>query len=119
MPREPSPQPLPSREATLIEALLMMLAVVPVMVSAYASLVTGDGHWFQRSGALMVLFSIGVEYHRKHPRKPDGRHRWTASSAPARLVRRFWGAIPYVCYLAIVVGTLIWSYGDLLFVAVG
>ncbi|TLF51759.1 hypothetical protein FEI13_07390 [Halomonas urmiana] len=121
MPREPAPPPLPSREATLIEALLMLLAVVPVMVSAYASLVTGDGHWFQRSGALMVLFSIGVEYHRKHLRdclESDGRHWLVSSSTPARLVRRFWRAIPFVCYLAIVVGTLIWSYGDLLFVAI-
>ena len=109
---------LPSREATLIEALLMMMAVVPVLLSAYVSLATGEGHWFQRSGALMVLFSIGVEYHRKHLLRclELGTHSWlTASSRPARRVSYFWRAVPFICYLSIVVGTLIWSYGDLLF----
>jgi hypothetical protein len=119
MSQESSPlSAFPSREATLIEALLMMMAVVPVLVSAYVSLVTGDGHWFQRSGGLMVLFSVGVEYHRKHMMRcvETGTHSWlAASSRPARLITRFWRAIPYVCYLAIVIGTLIWSYGDLLF----
>ncbi|MCL7940256.1 hypothetical protein M8009_08070 [Halomonas sp. ATCH28] len=111
-------QPFPSREATLVEALLMMMAVVPVLLSAYASLVTGDGHWFQRSGALMVLFSVGVEYHRKYLLRclESGTRSWLAASIrPARLVTRFWRAVPFVCYLSIVVGTLIWSYGDLLF----
>jgi len=108
----------PSREATLVEALLMMMAVVPVILSAYASLMTGDGHWFQRSGGLMVLFSIGVEFHRKHLLRclESDTHTWLAApSRPAQLVSHFWRAIPFICYLSIVVGTLIWSYGDLLF----
>ncbi|MBB3185212.1 hypothetical protein FHR95_002793 [Halomonas fontilapidosi] len=119
MSREPSaPHPVPSREATLAEALLMMMAVLPVLFSAYVSLSTGDGHWFQRSGGLMVLFSVGVEYHRKYLLRclESGTPSWlVASSRPARLVTRFWRAVPFICYLSIVVGTLIWSYGDLLF----
>jgi hypothetical protein len=31
----------------------------------------------------------------------------------AKVILRFWQSIPYVCYMAIVVGTLIWAYGDL------
>ncbi|GGX86445.1 hypothetical protein GCM10007160_12170 [Litchfieldella qijiaojingensis] len=113
----------PAPRDYVVEATLMLLAVVPVLISAYASFVTGEGHWFQRSGALMILFSIGVEYHRSQVMhcvdpecldpgevRPFGR-----SQMLARLITRFWRSTPYVCYLAIVMGTLIWSYGDLLF----
>ncbi|MDN3520299.1 hypothetical protein [Halomonas ramblicola] len=109
---------LPTPEATLVEAAMMLLAVVPVMISAYASLVTGDGQWFQRSGALMVLFSIGVEYHRSKVQCYATGNTGTRSAVTHILVasvRRFWKAVPFVCYLSIVTGTLIWSYGDLLF----
>jgi hypothetical protein len=37
---------------------------------------------------------------------------------PDALVR-FWRSVPYVCYVAILVGTLIWAYGDLVFLGVG
>lgn len=112
-------QAMPSAEATLVEALLMLLALVPVLISAYASLVTGEGHWFQRSGALMVLFSVGIETHRKYMLRcieAGLGGSWLATTRrPAILLIRFWKSIPFVCYFAIVMGTLIWSYGDLLF----
>ncbi|GHC17908.1 hypothetical protein [Aidingimonas halophila] len=103
----------------IIEAVMMLMAIVPVMISLYLSFITNDGQWFQRSGALMVLFSIGVEYHRKqelHPAKRRDGALTVASSRLAGTVQRCWRAIPFVCYLAVVIGTLIWSYGDLLFV---
>lgn len=112
-------QQLPTAKDTLIEAALMVLAMLPVVVSALVSLMTGDGHWFQRSGALMVLFAVGVEYHRKHllscrPVSHEGTGPGV-STRMARLIIRFWRMVPYACYFAIVIGTLIWSYGDLLF----
>lgn len=111
----------PAGQDYALEAMLMLLAVVPVMVSAYASYITGDGHWFQRSGTLMVLFSVGVEYHRTYmlrcidkrcaiPGPPGDK-----PAAVALLITRFWRSVPYVCYLAIFMGTMIWGYGDLLF----
>ncbi|MCG6658135.1 hypothetical protein HOP52_10250 [Halomonas campisalis] len=112
-------QAIPSPRDHIIEAVLMMLAVGPVLVSAYASLVTGEGHWFQRSGALMVLFSFAVEYHRTHMMRcvdPGQVPLFGHSQWLARLITRFWRSVPFVCYLAIFLGTLIWSYGDLLFI---
>ncbi|MDR5866793.1 hypothetical protein [Halomonas koreensis] len=108
----------PSQRDYAIEVLLMLLATLPVLASAYASHATGDGQWFQRSGALMVLFSVGVQYHRTYWLRCVERQGPRAGRGPARWVRvigRFWHSIPYVCYLAIVMGTLIWSYGDLMF----
>jgi hypothetical protein len=37
---------LPAGKDTHIEAVLMVLALLPVVVSAQVSLITGDGHWF-------------------------------------------------------------------------
>ncbi|PWG63738.1 hypothetical protein [Sediminicurvatus halobius] len=92
-------------ESHAAEITLMLLAMGPAMISLAASMATGDGEWFQRSGSLMVLFSAAVEYRRRHLRetgRTDGS--WL-----------FWRQIPYVCYSAILLGTLIWGYGDLLF----
>ncbi len=52
----------PSRRDYVFEGCFMLGALVPVLASAYASLKTGEGHWFQRSGALIrsygdLLFS--------------------------------------------------------------
>lgn len=96
----------------------MLLAAVPVLISFAVSIATGEGHWFQRSGAVMVLFSVAVEYHRRRMAERgtrpagDTAHRSLMPVLPLR----FWRSIPYVCYAAIVAGTLIWAYGDLLFV---
>lgn len=87
----------------------MLLAVGPVVVSFAVSWLTGDGQWFQRSGSLMVLFSVAVESRRRQLQQagnPVGRGTWL-----------FWRQIPYICYLSIFMGTLIWGYGDLLFEA--
>lgn len=87
----------------------MLLAVGPVVVSFAASWLTGDGQWFQRSGSLMVLFSVALEYRRRQLQgtgTPSTHGTWL-----------FWRKIPYICYLSIFAGTLIWAYGDLLFYA--
>lgn len=91
----------------VIEIVLALCAMGPPMLSAMISLETGDGHWFQRSGSLMVLFSVAMEY-RRSQRVKRGR---PASSLP----EPFGVSVPYVCYVSIAVGTLIWGYGDLLF----
>lgn len=92
-------------ESHLAELVLVLLAVAPAMISLAASVATGDGEWFQRSGSLMVLFSAAVEYRRRHLLQAGrGNDSWL-----------FWRRIPYVCYSAILLGTLVWGYGDLLF----
>lgn len=91
-----------------VELALMALSIGPMLVSAYVSYVTGDSHWFQRSSALMVLFSVAVEYRRRQLARsnPDAQRR-----------RPIWRSIPYICYLSIFMGTLVWAYGDLMFAA--
>ena len=99
-----------------VELLLILLSVGPVMMSAYMSFVTGDGHWFQRSGSLMVLFSVAVEYRRAVQRAraidSTGNRLKAVVEAQSKPV---WRSVPYICYLQILMGTLIWGYGDLMF----
>ena len=92
-------------DSYLAELLLVLLAMGLPMASLMVSIETGTGEWFQRSGSLMVLFSVAVEYRRRHLLQARGR---TAGWM-------LWRQVPYVCYLSIFVGTLIWGYGDLLF----
>lgn len=91
-------------ESRLVEIGLVLLTIGLPIVSLIASLETCNGEWFQRSGSLMVLFSVAIEHRR--------RERVAGSSAPTGwLTRRH---VPHVCYSSILVGTLIWGYGDLL-----
>ena len=92
-------------DSHVVELVLALLAMGSPMVSLVVSLETGSGEWFQRSGSLMVLFSVAVEYRRRHL-KP------VRQAAGGWLFRR---QIPWVCYASILLGTLIWGYGDLLF----
>lgn len=110
--------PVPSKQDYALEAVLMLCAIVPVIVSFYASLVTGEGHWFQRSGALMVLFSFAVEFHRTRVfgrATQCGEDQCEVDGAAMPALARFWRSVPYACYASILLGTMIWSYGDLLF----
>jgi hypothetical protein len=90
------------RPSNTVDVLLMILVMGPFMMSAMVSLETGEGHWFQRSGSLMVLFAAATEYRRQMLRQ--------AGERP-----HIWGRIPYVCYLFIALGTVTWGYGDLFF----
>lgn len=87
------------------EIVLVLLAMGLPMVSLMASMASGYGEWFQRSGSLMVLFSAAVEYRRRHLLNIRG-------TTTGRLL---WRQIPYVCYSSIFLGTVIWGYGDLPF----
>ncbi|WP_290648376.1 hypothetical protein [Aquisalimonas sp.] len=110
----------PTSRDYAIEIVFMGLAMLPVIVSAYVSIVTGDGQWFQRSGSLMVLFSVAVEYHRSMVARRAGIMDGTVEAEWGPSPRRHildWRSIPYICYAAILMGTLIWAYGDLLFVS--
>ena len=92
-------------ESHVAEIVLTLLAMGLPMVSLMASISTGNGEWFQRSGSLMVLFSAAVEYRRRHLLHTRGTTAGWLS----------WRQVPYVCYSSIFLGTLIWGYGDLLF----
>ena len=97
---------------------LLLAGVAVVAGSAGISLTSGDGEWFQRSGSLFVLFSVLVEIQQTILKQPRASSDVFINNAPAAInnpisavskwLHRFaWGGI--------VIGTVIWGYGDLLF----
>lgn len=78
--------PTPDQRAWAI--LLMGIALGLALGSLLLSALTGEWSWFQRAGSLMALTAL-LE-------RP--------AAAPLRIVRQ----------LFIILGTLIWGYGDLL-----
>ena len=51
-----------SENGVLPDITWVALGLASVFVSAIASFISGDGHWFQRSGSLLVLFSVVLEF---------------------------------------------------------
>ena len=96
----------------------VVLGLTSVFVSLVASFISGDGHWFQRSGSLLVLFSVVLEFRQSQMTKPSVSSDVSINNRPVATSRntpafRKW--LHYYALLAIVIGTLVWGYGDLLF----
>lgn len=99
--------------------LLIGGAVIAVVVSAILSFYASDGHWFQRSGSLIVLFSVMLEFRqlrimdrlRLHaPHIGVGGVSFPTNNIPGQRLMLHRAAVS-----AIVAGTLIWGYGDIPF----
>ena len=96
----------------------VVLGLTSVFVSFVASFVSGDGHWFQRSGSLLVLFSVVLEFRQTQMARPSASKDVFVNGQPTAISRNtpaFRKCLHYYALLAIVIGTVIWGYGDLLF----
>lgn len=99
------------------EILILALAVFWVAGSFAASLVHPEGNWFCRSGAVMVLLSLFVEFRIGKAQQSQtssasvaaGLGIPTGSDLPVIKQRIAKAALWFA-----VLGTLVWGYGDLL-----
>ena len=102
------------------EAILLFIAYVIMLVSAIASVKTGNALWFSRSGSLVVLISAFIQF-RNYSTQQKLNEIAQESTA-------YYGAEPEkwkipkirktfdkVVLFTIVLGTVVWGYGDLLF----
>ncbi len=97
--------------------LLLAAAILIVGGSFTLSFVTGDWHWFQRSGALLV--SIGAILSTRHVLRATitamieegGLNAVTTSGG--RLIDDADLAACFVGFWVVGLGTIIWAYGDL------
>jgi len=99
--------------------LLMTLAVLLVGNSLIASILTGEWHWFQRSGALMVATGALLSTQRALTFLLDNLiderecRRPSHSELPARMEPPEIRAC--LCgFTLVAAGTLVWAYGDLI-----
>ena len=108
------------REPAYIDVALFLLAYGVVIVSAYYSQQTGDPLWFARSGSIMVIFSGALEFRqaRIQQRRIEVASRtigtFGGGMAPLELplYRRI---IIWTSHISLIIGTLIWGYGDELY----
>jgi hypothetical protein len=99
------------------EFALLGLAFLWVVGSFFASLACPKGNWFCRSGAVMVLLAVIVEFHLGNLQQAEN----STASVVAGLGIPFSGDLPKIkqhlaraAHIFAIVGTLIWGYGDLL-----
>ncbi|MDH5409525.1 MAG: hypothetical protein OEY00_13010 [Gammaproteobacteria bacterium] len=101
-----------------VELSLVSLGSISVLASLYCSYVSNDYSWLSRSGSLMVLFSVIVEYNilkkqqiLNEAARSDATYIITKFS-PVVLGRNL-RSIQIAAHYSVIVGTLIWGYGDL------
>jgi len=96
-----------------IDIIWLCLAVLVVTVSFFYDLIAKEHKYFQISGAVMTALSAYLAYRslKKHWIKVErsiDRGYWLWTSKPQTIID--------ICTLVVlVIGTLIWGYGDILF----
>ncbi len=105
-----------------IDAILLFLATGPPLLSAWLSYHFHEAHWFQRSGSLTVLFAALLEFRQAAVDKGVRDAAWAAAKRRSWLGLAIVGQLPSprkiiagLALVLVVLGTIIWGYGDLLF----
>lgn len=102
----------------LLEIIMLLVAFGFAVTSYLCSQATDEAHWFARSGAVVVLLSVWVETrnYAAQQRLNDCRHTaagFIGGSPQDWSMPRRRKILEYVTLFMIVMGTLIWGYGDL------
>jgi hypothetical protein len=105
----------------IIEALLLFCAYVIMLVSAYASVKTSDALWFSRSGPLVVLICVFIQFrnYTTQQKLNEIAHESTAyyGAKPEKWkVPKIRKTFDKAVLFTIILGTVVWGYGDLLFI---
>ena len=101
-----------------IDSLLLLFAFAWGVFSFICAYNTNNGLWFSRSGSVIVLICVIVEFRLGNLRQLGFENAQKASqhdiltSGMLPVHKRL---IVWFAHLQIIIGTLIWGYGDLLF----
>ena len=96
---------------------LLLAGIGAVLGSAYFIHASGDGEWFQRSGSLLVLFSVVVEIRQTLAQQPNPSPSVFSGGEPVLRQSPISAASKWLhrsAWAGIVIGTCIWGYGDLI-----
>ena len=98
-----------------IDLALIAFESLALAVSLGFNITLREGEWFQRSGAIVVLISVILEIRQSMAKQPqatastiNGNPVMTEPDIPT--VRKLFH---WIAWVGIVIGTLIWGYGDL------
>ena len=103
------------------EIILLFFAFIWVLFSCFFPLTDDKAMWFARSGAIMVLFSVAVEFKltKKHKKKINSSMHLAGSglSVTARATKEQ-TLVGNIAHLFIIIGTIVWGYGDLILISI-
>lgn len=97
----------------------VLIYAIPIYTALYTPFIESEmqGAWFQRSGSLMVIIGAFIEYKlfsiRAHFNIVGTV--WDRSFETPESYNTWYNIISYATLSTIVVGTLIWGYGDIPF----
>ena len=100
-----------------IDLALIAFESLALIVSLWFSFTLREGEWLQRSGAIVVLISVILEVRQSLAKQPQPT-KTLINSSPVMTephiptIRKLFH---WIAWSGIVIGTLIWGYGDLLF----
>lgn len=111
-----------NKQLSIVLLLLTLSAVIPVC--AWHGLMQQDSEvslWFQRSGSLMVLFAAWAEYvlfkiHKLTKPMSDGGETFQDMAHKGVLVTKYRTALNIINVITaslVIIGTVIWGYGDI------
>lgn len=97
----------------------LLIFVIPICAGVFPPFIGTDTQelWFQRSGSLMVITGVFIEYKLL---SIDGHLRitgtvWDLPFITPDLYKKMYKIISSTAAFAVFGGTLIWGYGDILF----
>lgn len=101
-----------------IEIILLLIAFLWVLFSYFISFTDSQGSWFARSGAIMVLLAVIVEFRFNNEvvRKISSTIQIAVKmKLPVGVgIQKEKIYISRTAHAFVIVGTLIWGYGDLI-----
>ena len=97
---------------------LIAIETFALVASLWLSVTLREGEWFQRSGAIVVLISVLLEIRQSIAKQPQANSKFSAGGNLVMTEQhiptvRKW--LHRIAWGGIVIGTLIWGYGDLFF----
>ena len=97
-------------------ALLIAAYAIPIASYIYSG-ATNEGHWFSRSGSLMVILGAILEYRNFGIQQYLRERRDETWKPNPEIVAKLKSRMPFdiLILASLVFGTAIWGYGDLLF----
>ena len=97
---------------------LIAFESLALAVSLGFSITLREGEWFQRSGAIVVLISVILEIRQSMAKQPQADYKFIFVGNPVMTKQHFptvRNLFHWIAWGGIVIGTLIWGYGDLFF----
>ena len=96
---------------------LIAFESLALVVSIWFSVTLREGEWFQRFGAIVVLISVILEIRQSMAKQPEATG-VLVNNNPVMTEPHFptvRNLFHWIAWGGIVIGTLIWGYGDLFF----